>query len=709
MRLNEINKPFDSDDINQVKEMINRKCKPFLKASGGNHIYRGMKDVGNFFIGEYPKNRQPKDIMPEHSLFFDKLLTQNGFSALRSNSIFVAGDELYAESYGTVYLIFPIGNFSFTWSNIINDLYTSLYEDNYEVLISAKVPRAKAVNLVDNENAKGILKEFIKLYSNTDLKTAIDSYNEIMITGGKYIAVKADFFNAEPQNKSNETPLEEGVNDKYIFKAIFTAGGPASGKSTISKKLLSHYGFKEVNVDRFVEYFANKNNLDLKAMQNWDNSIFDKSQELAGNSMMNWINGRLPLIIDGTGKNYQKIISMAERLESFGYDTGLLFVNTDLETTIERNKERHRTVDLKFLNQAWKQVQNNIGIFQDYFGTDMFIVDNSGPNVDLSPVSARIKRFIDRPVSNPVAKRWTTSKQPVTESIIKELFDTVVDLNWNTDVSGIVSDFTFAGVNYQVAFDDVGNPGEKVYEIVFGLKKENTTQLDINPKLSNRTDASKIYSIVFNIIEQFIKREQPNRLVFSGSKNQGLFGLYEKFLKYYEQKINQLGYETDTNSPYGFSIVNSELTESFDSTGDFEFVKNSNDIKKYRFEINGITYFVKFNVMAGPNRWELVYGSSKDETGFQLKIKPTNDQSSPLKVLSMVIKILESFIDEFKPNLVWFTGNKDTNLGPMYKKIVNALEPRLHAKRYDINHSENDEEDSFRITKYDFEDDNENF
>ena len=32
--------------------------------------------------------------------------------------------------------------------------------------------------------------------------------------------------------------IDEGVNDPGIFKAFFTAGGPGSGKSHVSKRLV---------------------------------------------------------------------------------------------------------------------------------------------------------------------------------------------------------------------------------------------------------------------------------------------------------------------------------------------------------------------------------------------------------------------------------------------------------------------------------------
>jgi len=44
--------------------------------------------------------------------------------------------------------------------------------------------------------------------------------------------------------------IEEGVNDPSIFKAVFLAGGPGSGKSFIvGKTALTALGFKVINSD----------------------------------------------------------------------------------------------------------------------------------------------------------------------------------------------------------------------------------------------------------------------------------------------------------------------------------------------------------------------------------------------------------------------------------------------------------------------------
>ena len=60
--------------------------------------------------------------------------------------------------------------------------------------------------------------------------------------------------------------LLEGVNDPGIFKAIFLAGGPGSGKTFVAQKLFgipdglttSAGGLKLVNQDTEFEYLLNK-------------------------------------------------------------------------------------------------------------------------------------------------------------------------------------------------------------------------------------------------------------------------------------------------------------------------------------------------------------------------------------------------------------------------------------------------------------------
>ena len=55
-----------------------------------------------------------------------------------------------------------------------------------------------------------------------------------------------------------------------------------------------------------------------------------------------YMEGRLGMIIDGTGHNFQKIKKEKKQLEALGYDCYMVFVNTTLPVAQERNKKRAR-------------------------------------------------------------------------------------------------------------------------------------------------------------------------------------------------------------------------------------------------------------------------------------------------------------------------------------------------------------------------------
>jgi hypothetical protein len=56
----------------------------------------------------------------------------------------------------------------------------------------------------------------------------------------------------------------------------------------------------------------------------------------------------------------------------------------------------------------WKEVQNNIGKFQNYFGGNNFIViDNNDAGEDIfNEVWKKIMKEVKKPVENYVAKEW---------------------------------------------------------------------------------------------------------------------------------------------------------------------------------------------------------------------------------------------------------------------------------------------------------------
>tara|TARA_B100000965_G_scaffold397467_1_gene414061 strand:- start:443 stop:1132 length:690 start_codon:yes stop_codon:yes gene_type:complete len=216
-----------------------------------------------------------------------------------------------------------------------------------------------------------------------------------------------------------DNSVEEGVNDPYIFKAVFLAGGPGSGKSFINNKLMKQFGgMRTINSDNAFEALMKKANLSLKmpddeieprdAVRGRSKEIANKQDELARD-------GRLGMIIDGTGAKFDQISNINLRLLELGYETAMVFVNTDLETALARNAKRDRTVPPEIATDSWQSVQKNIGRFQQVFGNDMFIIDNSDDSdvmQRIQEVEKTMRKFLSSPPSKKQALDWIQTQRP---------------------------------------------------------------------------------------------------------------------------------------------------------------------------------------------------------------------------------------------------------------------------------------------------------
>ena len=207
--------------------------------------------------------------------------------------------------------------------------------------------------------------------------------------------------------------LQEGLYDPNIFKAFFMAGGPGSGKSYVVRKSTGGTGLKIVNSDEAFEKLLKKAGLSLKMPDDElipRDKVRDKAKAITAKRKENYIEGRLGLVIDGTGKDYGKITKQASDLKQIGYDVYMIFVNTSLDVALANNKKRARTLKDNIVKDSWNAVQKNMGKFQRYFGgTNFIIVDNNEVDKDGKLFDAcfkRVKGLLSNKVVNPQAKRW---------------------------------------------------------------------------------------------------------------------------------------------------------------------------------------------------------------------------------------------------------------------------------------------------------------
>lgn len=231
--------------------------------------------------------------------------------------------------------------------------------------------------------------------------------------------------------------LKESVNDSGIFKAIFVLGIPGAGKSYTTKKLSGQISPRMVNTDRAAEFLSSKMGKEISS-HTWI-EFKDQSTKITKNALSNYINGVLPLFIDGTSNDASNLLHRMGILESLGYDVGIIYVKTSLATAKARAKARakeiNRHVDEQFIESVFSKTEQNVqflksrvSFFQEIRNEDMELTD-----AVLSTAFKKTQGFFSAPLSNPIGQRlydkMVEQKQKYLspEIISKEILDKKID------------------------------------------------------------------------------------------------------------------------------------------------------------------------------------------------------------------------------------------------------------------------------------------
>lgn len=230
----------------------------------------------------------------------------------------------------------------------------------------------------------------------------------------------------------NPTILNEGVYDPGILKCIFLAGGPGSGKSRVAGTLFgvqgiasfSASGLKMINSDTAFEAQLKKSGIDPKDLgkiekenpELWKsitedpNGEREKGKKITKAQKDFYEEGRLGMIIDGTGDDTAKIKRQKEHAESLGYDTYMVFVNTSLEVAQARNAKRDRVLPADLVTSIWKECQHNLGAFQTMFSGNFRIIDNTNDGNNITKgIQQAVDGFIRARLYNAIGKQWVAT------------------------------------------------------------------------------------------------------------------------------------------------------------------------------------------------------------------------------------------------------------------------------------------------------------
>jgi len=231
--------------------------------------------------------------------------------------------------------------------------------------------------------------------------------------------------------ETHKNTMTEGIYDPGILKCIFLAGGPGSGKSHIANIIfavdkniigaISPHGLKMVNSDTAFENGLHKNGInprDLAKISDENPELFNKitigpdSIRTKAKNITNlrkyfYEEGRIGMIIDGTGSDYEHLMKQKEQAEKLGYDCYMVFVNTSLDVALQRNHNRSRTLPDDLIKTMWNHCQENLGHFQTLFGgSNISIIDNTSYKSIPSQIQKNVDKFIREPVKNKIGKKW---------------------------------------------------------------------------------------------------------------------------------------------------------------------------------------------------------------------------------------------------------------------------------------------------------------
>ena len=212
--------------------------------------------------------------------------------------------------------------------------------------------------------------------------------------------------------------LQEGVYDPNIFKAFFLAGGPGSGKSYVVGNTTAMFGMRIVNSDEVFEKMIKSAGMTMKMntplgkkQEPERDKLRDTAKRITKLRQKNYIEGRLGLIIDGTGKDFNKIEKQMRDLQQLGYESHMIFVNTSLDVALERNQKRDRTLPEPIVVKSWNDVQKNIGKFSQLFKNKFIIHDNNKKDENvIKDVYKRVRTLAMKKVTNGIAKQWIANE-----------------------------------------------------------------------------------------------------------------------------------------------------------------------------------------------------------------------------------------------------------------------------------------------------------
>jgi dephospho-CoA kinase len=174
--------------------------------------------------------------------------------------------------------------------------------------------------------------------------------------------------------------LLKEIQDKP--KAIFLAGPAGSGKSYMNKLLIPK-DFQTINSDDTYEELLKASGIGLK-QKDFTPDQLSQAAKLQAQARKDTqarleksIEDRNNIVIDGTGAASNPVLKKKQQLEELGYECLMLMIYVSPLVSLERNKNRDRSLMPSIILRTWRDVNKNVEIYQEAFKDKFILIDNN--------------------------------------------------------------------------------------------------------------------------------------------------------------------------------------------------------------------------------------------------------------------------------------------------------------------------------------------
>tara|TARA_B100001094_G_scaffold33555_1_gene27914 strand:+ start:200 stop:997 length:798 start_codon:yes stop_codon:yes gene_type:complete len=242
--------------------------------------------------------------------------------------------------------------------------------------------------------------------------------------------------------------LLKEVQDKP--KAIILAGAPGAGKGSILKDLdLS--GLKTLNLDDTIAalsktdgFTLNQKDTDAENRSKFMKAMAAATKDLKTEKIPQVIANQESFILDGTSASKNQTIKLLDELKQSGYDVLMLYVYTDLETSLKRNQDRFeksggedRSLMPGAVLSTWKDVTANFNLYKGMFN-NFVSVANTGDSETMKDIENILKTYIE-PFNVKDGKPKTEKEEARSKTRKEKLNQEVQDILQSDQVQNIIN------------------------------------------------------------------------------------------------------------------------------------------------------------------------------------------------------------------------------------------------------------------------------